>query len=317
MPTRDRRRFVAQSIWYFLRQDYPNRELIVLDDGDDPVDDLVPEDARIRYVGSTRSSSLGRKRNLGCELARGELVAHWDDDDWFSADRLRIQVAARSRRGPTSAARTGSSTTGSPPATPGFATTARTGDPGSRAQPSSTGEQRGRGHRFADLAVGEDADFLGRCLATRVHAARRLLASTSRSSTGRTPCAQTSPSLPGSPARSTRSAARLGADRGFYVGLRNGATTPGSTAPASAAVTLAGMFMVWDGYGGMSEYLALGMARAGATVNVVALGLDEEGLSAELTALLQGSRPDPGSPVLWFAPPSGRGSASRQRATCS
>ena len=30
MPTRDHRPFVAQSIWYFARQDYPSKELIVL-----------------------------------------------------------------------------------------------------------------------------------------------------------------------------------------------------------------------------------------------------------------------------------------------
>jgi len=32
MPTADRRAFVPQAIRYFLRQDYGNRELIVLDD---------------------------------------------------------------------------------------------------------------------------------------------------------------------------------------------------------------------------------------------------------------------------------------------
>jgi len=42
MPTADRRVFVPQAIRYFLRQHYPNRELIIIDDGVDPVADLIP-----------------------------------------------------------------------------------------------------------------------------------------------------------------------------------------------------------------------------------------------------------------------------------
>lgn len=42
MPTYNRRAFVPQAVDYFLRQDYPSRELIVVDDGTDPVEDLIP-----------------------------------------------------------------------------------------------------------------------------------------------------------------------------------------------------------------------------------------------------------------------------------
>ena len=37
MPTASRRRFVPLAIRYFLSQDYPNKELLILDDGDDSV----------------------------------------------------------------------------------------------------------------------------------------------------------------------------------------------------------------------------------------------------------------------------------------
>jgi glycosyltransferase involved in cell wall biosynthesis len=93
MPTRDRRPYVAQAIEYFLRQDHPVKELIILDDGDDPVADLVPAVARIRYERLDRRMVLGAKRNLACELAAGPLIAHWDDDDWQAAHRLSTQVA--------------------------------------------------------------------------------------------------------------------------------------------------------------------------------------------------------------------------------
>lgn len=94
MPTADRRRFVPRAIELFLRQDYAARELVIVDDGRDAVGDLVPADPRIRYVRAERSATLGAKRNLACSLARGELLLHWDDDDWAAPDRLTRQVGA-------------------------------------------------------------------------------------------------------------------------------------------------------------------------------------------------------------------------------
>jgi glycosyltransferase involved in cell wall biosynthesis len=94
MPTADRRRFVPRAIEHFLRQDYEPRELVIVDDGSDPVADLVPDDPRIRYLRVDRAQTLGDKRNLVCSLARGELLAHWDDDDWMADDRLSLQVVA-------------------------------------------------------------------------------------------------------------------------------------------------------------------------------------------------------------------------------
>src|SRR4051794_6644602 len=76
MPTRNRRGFVTQAILYFLRQTYQRKELIVIDDGEDAVADLMPEDERIRYVRLDRRLPIGAKRNLACELGRGDVIAH-------------------------------------------------------------------------------------------------------------------------------------------------------------------------------------------------------------------------------------------------
>jgi hypothetical protein len=94
MPTFDRRAYVPAAIRQFLAQDYPERELIVLDDGSDPVEDLIPADDRIRYVRLGKRLTIGAKRNVGCEHARGEILAHWDDDDWVASWRLRYEVDA-------------------------------------------------------------------------------------------------------------------------------------------------------------------------------------------------------------------------------
>jgi glycosyltransferase involved in cell wall biosynthesis/predicted O-methyltransferase YrrM len=94
MPTADRREFVPLAIDYFLRQDYPRRELIVVDDGADSVEDLMPDDGRVRYFRLGARRSVGEKRNYACEQARGEVIAHWDDDDWYAPRRLSYQAAA-------------------------------------------------------------------------------------------------------------------------------------------------------------------------------------------------------------------------------
>jgi hypothetical protein len=94
MPTYNRRWFVPRAIRYFLRQDFPNKELIIVDDGTDAMGDLVPADPRVRYLRLLRRATVGAKRNFACEQAAGSLIAHWDDDDWHAPHRLRYQVEA-------------------------------------------------------------------------------------------------------------------------------------------------------------------------------------------------------------------------------
>ena len=72
MPTFQRRAFIPNAIRYFLRQDYNAKELIVVDDGDDTVEDLIPNDNRIRYLRLHQKMKLGAKRNFACNEARGE-----------------------------------------------------------------------------------------------------------------------------------------------------------------------------------------------------------------------------------------------------
>lgn len=94
MPTYNRRAFVPRAVAQFLAQDYPNRELVVVDDGTDPVEDLMPAgDERVRYIRLPERLTIGAKRNLACEAARGELICHWDDDDWMADWRLSYQVS--------------------------------------------------------------------------------------------------------------------------------------------------------------------------------------------------------------------------------
>lgn len=94
MPTAGRKKFVPDAIRHFQKQDYPNRELIVVDDGEESVADLIPAADNIRYLRLDQKHSLGTKRNLACEMSGGEIIVHWDDDDWMAPQWVRTQVDA-------------------------------------------------------------------------------------------------------------------------------------------------------------------------------------------------------------------------------
>jgi glycosyltransferase involved in cell wall biosynthesis len=68
-------------------------EWVIVDDGSDPVEDLLPTDPRIHYYYESPKKTHGEKMNRCCELATGEIVIVWDDDDWYASDRVSRQVA--------------------------------------------------------------------------------------------------------------------------------------------------------------------------------------------------------------------------------
>ncbi len=77
----------------FLSQDWPDKELVVIDDGTAKVEGLVKQlvpDAV--YVSLAEKQIIGVKRNLACEAAGGQVICHFDDDDWSAAGRVRDQV---------------------------------------------------------------------------------------------------------------------------------------------------------------------------------------------------------------------------------
>lgn len=93
MPTRNRPEYLAQAIALFLRQTYENKELVIVDDSDaNHQDCLGTADNRVRYFHLASKLNLGEKRNYACNVAQGEFIAHWDDDDWYSPLRVHYQV---------------------------------------------------------------------------------------------------------------------------------------------------------------------------------------------------------------------------------
>lgn len=94
MPTADRPKFIPLAVHYFLNQDFRNAELIIVDDGKSPIKNLLPEHHRIRYFYEDHIGTIGMKRNYACEKAKGEIIMHWDDDDWYAHDWISKQLNA-------------------------------------------------------------------------------------------------------------------------------------------------------------------------------------------------------------------------------
>jgi glycosyltransferase involved in cell wall biosynthesis len=89
--TRNRREWLPKAIDCFLAQTYEPRELLILADGQ-PVADLVPKSALIRFSQMPERLDIGPKRNAGVAMAYGRVIATWDDDDLSAPGRLEDQV---------------------------------------------------------------------------------------------------------------------------------------------------------------------------------------------------------------------------------
>jgi glycosyltransferase involved in cell wall biosynthesis len=83
---------MARCIEVFQSYTYESLELIVLDDGADPVEDMMPHDPRIRYSYELPKKNHGQKMNRCCELAKGEFLIVHDSDDFYPPDRVSKQL---------------------------------------------------------------------------------------------------------------------------------------------------------------------------------------------------------------------------------
>lgn len=92
-PTANRQKYLPSCIEYFLNQDYPNKELIILDDGRNSCVNLIPDDTRIKYYYSQdKLGTIGSKRNIAIGKASGEFIVQMDDDDYYARDWISRTV---------------------------------------------------------------------------------------------------------------------------------------------------------------------------------------------------------------------------------
>lgn len=88
-----RERLARHSIACFRAQTWPDKELVIVNSGTVV---LGEGDPRIKEVFVTRTDypTLGDLRRLSVELATGDFVIQWDDDDWHSSYRTEISMEA-------------------------------------------------------------------------------------------------------------------------------------------------------------------------------------------------------------------------------
>lgn len=98
MPTAGRAYCMPQAVGYFMAQDYPNKELVIVYNTDADLPQgwaaypqyYLPLNVRLVRVAT---KIIGAKRNEACRAAQGAIIAQWDDDDIYNTNRLSVQAA--------------------------------------------------------------------------------------------------------------------------------------------------------------------------------------------------------------------------------
>jgi glycosyltransferase involved in cell wall biosynthesis len=92
LPTKNRAAFIPQAIRCYQSQTYPHKELVIVDNGDDGTEKLIPADPTIRYAKVFGKLTVGDMRNACANWSRGEYICHFDSDDWSAPERVADQV---------------------------------------------------------------------------------------------------------------------------------------------------------------------------------------------------------------------------------
>lgn len=95
VPTFNRERYLGECLDSLLAQTAAPHEILVIDDGsDDGTAELVARyGSRVRYIYK-ENGGKPRAVNLGLELARGDLIWIFDDDDVAMPDAIASRIAA-------------------------------------------------------------------------------------------------------------------------------------------------------------------------------------------------------------------------------
>lgn len=84
-PTYNRHNRHANLYAAFKNQTYDNKELLILDDSPSPSPFFSAlQDPTVKYIHIPMQMSIGEKRNLLVEMSTGDLIAHFDDDDYYA-----------------------------------------------------------------------------------------------------------------------------------------------------------------------------------------------------------------------------------------
>ncbi|QII08114.1 glycosyltransferase family 2 protein [Rhodococcoides fascians A25f] len=105
IPTHDRLELLQLAIWSAIGQTWRPLEIVVVDDGDQSAEELVASIAKqsqtdIRYLRKrTGPFGASSSRNFGASVAKGELLAFLDDDDFWLPYHLESAISTMTSDG--------------------------------------------------------------------------------------------------------------------------------------------------------------------------------------------------------------------------
>lgn len=93
IPTYNRPFWLEKALESCVKQDYPNLEIIVVDDGSENSDAeaVAALYSKIKYVWH-ENRGLGYSRNEGISISTGEYIQFLDDDDWLCSNAISRKV---------------------------------------------------------------------------------------------------------------------------------------------------------------------------------------------------------------------------------
>lgn len=99
-PTYGRAVFLERLVRFVKAQTHTALEWRILDDSPAPNAFLRGlNDDNIHYTHSPERLSIGEKRNRLIDAARGEIIVHFDDDDYYAPDYIATMLSRMTRDG--------------------------------------------------------------------------------------------------------------------------------------------------------------------------------------------------------------------------
>jgi glycosyltransferase involved in cell wall biosynthesis len=93
-PTKDRQAFLP-ALWECVRnQSLNNIEWLIHDGSPQPAPMFAGiKDPRVKYMHEPKVMTIGAKRNELCRAAKGEIIVHFDDDDFYAPHYIQDMVS--------------------------------------------------------------------------------------------------------------------------------------------------------------------------------------------------------------------------------
>lgn len=91
ITTFNRRAFLREAILSVLKQDYKDKEIIIIDDGSTDKSFQEAWEFPVRYIWK-KNGGISSARNMGIATSKGEFIAFLDVDDLWKKGKLTAQI---------------------------------------------------------------------------------------------------------------------------------------------------------------------------------------------------------------------------------